>query len=303
MAANTSRHVFKSVLAKGTPEGAGAFVYRSIGSANLRNLSPFLMLDDFAISRGAGFPDHPHTGMSTVTLLLDGMVQHEDFKGSKGTLSAGDLQWMTAGKGIIHAEMPYFPNEDSPNPKGLQLWLDLPESHRNIEPSYQELKDKDIPHSYPSEGVDVKVIAGESHGVTSPIKSVTPAWYFDIRMKPGSKFRQPLPVGWTAFVYQLTGTVLVGEGNPTESKEHTTLVLSQFPGENDVYFEAPKAEGQSEETRFVLIAGQPLDQQVYQAGPMVQGSAAAIREAFMDYQFSRNGFEGADRWRSEIGGQ
>ncbi len=171
------RHVARAVQSIETAEGVGARVRRSIGTPALRNFSPFLMLDLFHIPPGAGFEDHPHRGMTTVTLMKEGIVQHEDFEGNAGTIGVGDLQWMTAGKGIMHAEMPLHHDpktgERLPDPKGLQLWIDLPQESRYTEPTYQDLRHEQIPVAKPrskdvedpereGQGWEVKVIAGKS---------------------------------------------------------------------------------------------------------------------------------------------
>ncbi|KAJ1555258.1 hypothetical protein HK096_005645 [Nowakowskiella sp. JEL0078] len=169
------------------PEGAGARVRRSIGTFALRNFDPFLMLDEFFVRKPAGFPDHPHRGFETVTYMLEGKFNHEDFAGHKGTIGPGDLQWMTAGRGIVHAEMPAT---DGLN-HGLQLWVNLPKSGKMVAPRYQELRDADVPRAKSSDGkVVVKVIAGESYGVTAKTETHTPIFYLDVRMERGARYEQ-----------------------------------------------------------------------------------------------------------------
>ena len=138
----TQRHVIKQVLSREQAEGAGARVRRSIGTRELNNLDPFLMLDEFSVKKGAGFPDHPHRGFETATYMLEGSFKHEDFTGRAGTIDAGDLQWMTAGKGIVHAEMPNVPQ--GVTARGLQLWINLPKANKMMDPRYQELKDEEV---------------------------------------------------------------------------------------------------------------------------------------------------------------
>ncbi|KAI8597471.1 RmlC-like cupin domain-containing protein, partial [Dissophora ornata] len=174
-----SRSIVKSVLSREQSEGVGARVRRSIGRPELRNHDPFLMLDEFNVDKNGGFPDHPHRGFETVTYMLEGQFQHEDFAGHKGTIGPGDLQWMTAGRGIVHSEMPV---KSQTRAHGLQLWINLPKEHKMCEPQYQELLDKEIPRATPEEGVTVKVIAGESHGVTSKVYTRTPTMYLDFKM-------------------------------------------------------------------------------------------------------------------------
>lgn len=214
-----ARAIRKAFLAVEQSEGAGARVRRSIGTPQLRNFSPFLMLDHFTIKPGAGFPDHPHRGQETITYLLEGAVDHEDFAGNAGTIEAGDLQFMTAGKGIMHAEMPRQNPDGSAN-IGMQLWVDLPEKLKKCEPRYRDLRAKEIPQVDVDEGkVHIKVISGQSHGVDS-VKELayTPVWILDIDIKPGGKVVQNLPEGWNAFAYTLSGSTGFGVG-----KDHTTV--------------------------------------------------------------------------------
>ncbi|KAL7416744.1 RmlC-like cupin domain-containing protein [Mrakia frigida] len=293
---SSSRTVVKSVLAIAQSEGVGAIVKRSIGTQQLRNLSPFLMLDEFNVAPGAGFPDHPHRGQSTVTYMLDGQFQHEDFAGHRGLIGPGDVQWMIAGKGIMHAEMPVH-TPGGPNPTGLQLWIDLPKAEKMSEPLYQELKSTEISTAYPSEDIEIRVISGESHGVTGKVRSRGGAYYYDFKLKKnGATAFQPLPKGWTAFVYTLTGSLLVGDSKQAYPPS-TTVVLSSKSSEEGVQLTSA-SDG---ETRFVLIAGEPLSQAVVQHGPFVLTSREDVIQAFSDYQNSENGFERAKGWESEIG--
>jgi len=288
-----SRVILKKVLAVETPEGAGALVRRSIGSINLRNLTPFLLLDHFHIKKGAGFPDHPHRGQATVTYMLEGSSQHEDSAGHKGTIVSGGVQWMCAGKGIIHAEMPvHVPG--SPDPRGLQLWVDLPKQYKMADPSYQELSPDEIPVAHP-EGVDgpveVKVISGKSHGVESPVRPLGGCWFFHIVFKKGTTIFQDLPSGWTSFLYTLKGSVTIGgDAIPV----FNTAILSSDASQTGVSLSGV------EETELVLVAGEPLDQKVVQYGPFVMTTREEIQSTLLDYQTGRNGFERAHTWKSEI---
>ncbi|KAJ8594308.1 hypothetical protein M405DRAFT_784754 [Rhizopogon salebrosus TDB-379] len=293
-----SRNVVKKVFAVETSEGAGARVRRSIGSMNLRNLTPFLMLDHFHVSEGAGFPDHPHRGQATVTYMLEGSSRHEDSAGHAGTIETGGVQWMCAGKGIIHAEMPVH-GKGVPEPRGLQLWVDLPKEFKMVEPSYQELSPEAIPTAQPEGkdgGIDIKVISGKSHGVESPVRPLGGCWFFHVTMKnAGTTMFQDIPAGWTAFVYIWKGSVNIGENNPNYDA-FNTLVLSNEDGETGVQLTAGK-----DDTQFVLIAGEPLDQTVFQYGPFVMTNQEEIQKTLMDYRTGRNGFEKAHTWKSKIG--
>lgn len=213
------RAIRQAFLAVEQSEGAGAHVRRSIGTAKLRNLSPFLMLDHFSVAPGAGFPDHPHRGQETITYLLQGAVDHEDFAGNSGTIEAGDLQFMTAGRGIMHAEMPRQNPDGSAN-VGMQLWVDLPEKLKKCEPRYRDLRASEIPKIELDGGkVSVKIISGKSHGTESAQElAYTPVWIFDISIKPGGGITQLLPSGWNAFAYTLAGSTAFGVG-----KDQTTV--------------------------------------------------------------------------------
>ncbi|GAA5888490.1 hypothetical protein JCM5296_000649 [Sporobolomyces johnsonii] len=310
-AARVSRSVVKSVLARETPEGAGAVVRRSIGTAQLRNFTPFLMLDNFKVGQGAGFPDHPHRGMTTLTYMLEGEFEHEDFVGHKGKIGPGDLQFMAslfpyiAGKGIMHAEMPIH-KPGGQDPFGLQLWIDLPKQHKLVDPSYQELKASEIPSAHPTPNVLIKVICGEADGsasegvVSSPVRPLGGCWFADVIFdKKGDKVFHRVPKGWNAFIYTLEGEVLIGPSTPTTSNRiqaFHTAVLSNQDGETGVELESA-----TDRARLVVVAGEPLDQEIVQHGPFVMDTPTGIRQAFMDYQFGRNGFEGAHEWQSEIG--
>ncbi|KAF8741019.1 hypothetical protein AX14_006220 [Amanita brunnescens Koide BX004] len=295
-----SRTVTKKVLAVETPEGAGALVRRSIGSMTLKNLSPFLMLDHFHVSEGAGFPDHPHRGQATVTYMLEGSSNHEDSAGHKGTIEAGGVQWMCAGRGIIHAEMPVHAR-DVPNPRGLQLWVDLPKQFKMVEPSYQELGPKQIPTAYPQgqDGpVKIKVISGKSHGVESPVRPLGGCWYFHVTFQDKGSIFQDIPSGWTAFIYVLKGSVSIGSELKTIHEAFYTLVLSS---ENDQSGVAVSTIEKG--TELVIIAGEPLDQTVFQYGPFVMTNKQEIINTLEDYREGKNGFEKAHTWKSIIGNQ
>jgi len=296
---SVSRAIRKVFLAIEQAEGAGARVRRSVGTPQLRNFSPFLMLDHFSIKPGAGFPDHPHRGQETITYLLQGAVDHEDFAGNRGTIESGDLQFMTAGRGIIHAEMPRQNKDGSAN-VGLQLWVDLPRELKMCEPRYRDLRAKEIPQVEVDGGkVRVKVISGQSHGVDS-VKDLayTPVWILDVEIQPGGKITQPLPEGWNSFGYVLEGSALFGEkGSQTVVEQYHNVV---FESQGEVV-RIEVDEGAEKSARLVLIAGMPLDQKVVQYGPFVLNSQEEVYQAFMDYQTHSNGFERAKGWQSEIG--
>ncbi|KAL8238643.1 hypothetical protein R6Q59_015210 [Mikania micrantha] len=280
------RLVTKKVLAKSQSEGDGAVVRRSIGRPELKSLDPFLMLDEFSVSPPAGFPDHPHRGFETVTYMLEGAFTHQDFVGHKGTIRAGDVQWMTAGRGIIHSEMPAGPGVQ----KGLQLWVNLSSKDKMVEPNYQELLSEDIKH-VEKEGVKVKIIAGESMGVKSSVYTRTPTMYLDFTLSPGAQMHQPIPESWNSFAYVLEGEGVFGSMGSSPISAHHVLVLSQGDG-------LSVWNNGSEPLRFVLIGGLPINEPVVQYGPFVMNTKAEIEQALQDYHYSKNGFEMAKNWRS-----
>lgn len=293
-----TREPTKVVYAQETPEGVGATVRRSIGTYALRNLSPFLMLDHAKIQKGSGFPDHPHRGQSTVTYCLKGKMGHEDFTGAAGTLEPGDVQWMTAGRGIVHSEMPVF-DGDYDEVEGMQLWVDLPADKKMIEPSYQEKKAADIDTARPSDGVTIKVISGESHGVKGFVRPVGGCWFLDVRLeKPGATVFQEIPEGWTGFAYIITGEAEFGDKKQVV-KKYNTVVFSDEPDQTGIQITRP--EGTTEETRLLVIAGQPLNQPCVQHGPFVVTNQREVLQAMIDYQTGRNGFENAPNWKSKLG--
>lgn len=245
-----SREVVKNFESREQSEGVGARVRRTIGTSSLRNFDPFLMLDEFKGKAPAGFPDHPHRGFETVSYILKGTMAHEDCEGHKGKIDEGDLQWMTAGRGVLHCEMPWGEQECH----GLQLWVNLPKKLKMVEPAYQELKDSEIPRAKQS-GVEVKVIAGESMGITSPVYTRTPTMYLDFKLDKGAKYRQSIPSGWSAFIYVVEGEGWFGpESKKVHSKSHHTVVLDS--NGDSVEF----GNDNSSVLRFVLVAGQPLNE-------------------------------------------
>lgn len=345
-----SRSVEKKVRSIETGEGAGAVVRRSIGTPALRNISPFLMLDHFRIGEGAGFPDHPHRGQTTVTYVLQGQSQHEDFAGHAGTIGPGDVQWMNAGHGIMHAEMPVHRDQQGnklPDPIGLQLWVDLPKHAKKEPPSYQEYRAAQIPtaQSNPNnqsdqsttetgeQGWKIKVVAGESHGVQSPIELPKNGGvlFLDILLEPNGCVYQPIDPRYNAFIYTLEGAIVIGDHSAASTRASTadgegkaegetinfnpgnmaavpgekvdpyhTLVLSKADGEPGVRITNASHQNPA---RLVLVAGEPLDQEVYQYGPFVMTNRQEIQQTLLDFQTGSNGFERAPGWKSKIGSQ
>jgi len=290
------RAIKKVIPAREQSEGQGARVRRSIGTPQLRRLPPFLMLDHFFLSDGAGFPDHPHRGQETITYQLSGSTNHEDFTGSAGTINVGDLQFMTAGRGIVHAEIPAKQGPNGPPNIGLQLWVDLPARLKDCEPRYRDLRANEIPIAHPTDKVDIKVISGKSYGIDS-VKDLayTPVWFLHVTMRPGGEIAQQLPEGWNAFIYTMSGNITVNDN--TRIEKFNNVVLDTAGSGVNVKVDTNEAEPAD----FVIIAGEPSDQPVVQYGPFVQLSEADIYKTFMDYQGHTNGFERLKGWESKIG--
>jgi len=287
-----TRYVERKILSVEQSEGAGARVRRSIGTSEVPNFDPFLLLDEFRVSAPAGFPDHPHRGFETVTYMITGATEHEDFTGRRGVINPGDLQWMTAGRGIVHSEMPVASAGEG---YGLQLWVNLSRKDKMVEPNYQELLNQDIPRASTPDGlVQVKIIAGESMSVRSPVYTRTPTMYLDFILKPNSpRFTQPIPQGWNAFVYILHGQGEFGS-QKTLVDTHHVLILSRNGSGLDF-----RNTSDRDDCRFVLIAGQPLNEPIVQRGPFVMNTNEEIRQAMEDYQQAKNGFEHARHWQSK----
>ena len=214
---------FKKIKKIFTPkeqdEGVGAKVKNIIGSNVLtkKEMDPFLMFGYASIKLPAGFPDHPHRGFETVSYLIKGKMYHEDFKGHKGTLNAGDVQWMTAGKGIVHAEIPASKTEPS---EAFQLWINLRKADKMIEPAYQEYSKDEIPlvDKWDDEGIRAKVIAGETFDVKGPIYTRTPAEYIDFEVKKGSTYRHTIPAKWNFLVFAFEGSFQITQDDDKSKK-------------------------------------------------------------------------------------
>ncbi|SAM04866.1 hypothetical protein [Absidia glauca] len=283
---SVARSIVKSVLSREQMDGAGARVYRSIGTQALRNLDPFLMLDEFDVQPPAGC----HRGQETVTYMLDGEFQHEDFKGHRGLLKPGSLQWMTAGRGIVHAELPVSGQKKRAH--GLQLWVNLASKDKMCEPSYQEFPAEKVVRITPKPGLEIGVIAGESYGTQSPVFTRTPTMFIDVKMKKGQSMDQTIPEDFRGFIYTLAGTAAFGESKH-KADAHHTLVLSEQGTTIPV-------ESLSDDCHFVIIAGRPHNEPIVQYGPFVMNTKEEIYQAFADYERGENGFEGAREFVSQI---
>ncbi|KAF2322255.1 hypothetical protein GH714_009529 [Hevea brasiliensis] len=276
---NRPRLVTRKVLATPQYEGDGAVVRRGIGRSELKFLDPFLMLDHFSVTRPAGFPDHPHRGFETVTYMLQGGITHQDFAGHKGTIHTGDVQWMTAGRGIVHSEMPAGEGTQ----KGLQLWINLSSEDKMIEPRYQELSSDDIPWAE-KDGAEVRVIAGESMGVRSPVYTRTSSMYLDFTLKPRAQVHQSIPESWNSFVYIIEGEGAFGSRNSLQATAHHVMVLGSGDGLS-VWNRSSKP------LRFILVAGQPINEPVVQHGPFVMNTQAEIDKLLRTTTIARMGLK------------
>lgn len=268
------RKVLAVSPAQPTMEGAGVRLKRAFGAADPR-LDPFLMLDDFS-SRDpsdyeAGFPEHPHRGMETVTYIISGQVDHRDSLGNSGTIQSGEVQWMTAGSGIIHAEMP---RETWERLCGVQLWVNLPRESKMMTPRYRDIREEDMPMVQPSEGVKVKVIAGEFDDAVGPVKDlVVEVLYLDVIMGPNAEFNHEIPGQFNAFAYVLQGSADFG-GSMAGQQQLVVL------GEGDEVAVRSGEKG----VRFILVAGRPIREPVAWRGPVVMNTDGELKDAFREIQ-------------------
>jgi hypothetical protein len=282
------RRVERLVTGQPTTDGAGVKLTRVLTQDLQQRLDPFLMLDNFGSNDpkdwGAGFPEHPHRGFETVTYMIAGRMRHRDSAGHEGLLQNGGVQWMTAGRGLIHSEMP---EQEEGTMEGFQLWLNLPGKDKMREPWYRDIPSAEIPLFTTPEGVAVRVIAGESHGVAGAVqREHTEPLYLDLHFPLGqATFSQPLPAGHNAFVYVYRGKLEVaGEaGEPTTVPLHCMAVLGT-EGDGIVLRPAPKSD---EPARALLIAGKPLREPIAQYGPFVMNTRQQLMQAVEDFQNGR----------------
>ncbi len=274
-------------LVAGTPtsDGAGVKLTRVLTNHLQVRLDPFLMLDAFGSDKPgdyiAGFPDHPHRGFETVTYMIEGRMRHRDSAGHEGLLEHGGVQWMTAGRGVIHSELP---EQEEGVMEGFQLWLNLPAADKMCKPWYRDFKAADLPRVQTAAGVTAIVIAGESHGVTGAVtRDGTQPLYLDLHLPPGARFEQALPAGHHGFVYVYRGTAQVGGQDVPIQR---MAVLRQDPQADGVVVTNPSA---SEACRALLIAGKPLNEPIVQYGPFVMNTKEQIYEAMADYRDGKLG--------------
>jgi quercetin 2,3-dioxygenase len=276
------RPVVQTIRGMPTSDGAGVKLTRVIGAPQLMELDPFLMLDEFGTDRPedyiAGFPDHPHRGFETVTYMLDGRMRHRDNHGNSGLLVPGSVQWMSAGRGLVHSEMP---EQEEGRMRGFQLWINLPARLKMSEPRYQEYGPERIPQVHAAPGVLVKVIAGEVQGVIGPVEqAATSPLYLDLLLQRDASFEQPVPAGHNAFLYVYEGALTVGGGGVV-SAVNTQQLAVLGPGD------AVVVKAMAPDTRAILVAGRPLREPVARYGPFVMNTRAEIMQAMADFQAGR----------------
>ena len=254
-----------------TSDGAGVNLTRIIGSPEFNMLDPFLLLDEFGSDNPddyiAGFPPHPHRGFETVTYMINGKFSHKDTAGNEGHLTDGGVQWMTAGKGVIHSEMPEL---TAGLMRGFQLWLNLPKEKKMIEPAYHDIQADQIPTVHLIDG-QVKVISGEYKSTIGPGRPHTGVLYLDVHLNKKCNISIPIEKNWNSFVYVYEGEIkadnIITKG--------TLAVL-----ETDGSFEC---ESMIDDTKFILVAGEPIDEPVARGGPFVMNTRAEVMQAFDDY--------------------
>ncbi|MCU0975808.1 MAG: pirin family protein [Steroidobacteraceae bacterium] len=283
MAGRSLAAVIDSVPAS---DGAGVKLRRSLGQADHLRHDPFLMLDEFFSDNPddylAGFPPHPHRGFETVTYMLDGRMRHEDSRGNRGDLGPGDVQWMTAARGIIHSEMP---QQAEGRMRGFQLWLNLPASHKMNPAAYRDIPAGEIPTVEPAQDVRVKVIAGTILVDGAPVAGPAPTGpteplFLDLHLAPGTAFTVPLPTGHAAFLYLYEGSARIGADGGALPHRAAGLLSDG---------DAVQVTAGPEGARLLVLAARPIREPVVQYGPFVMNSRAEIERAILDYQQGRLG--------------
>ena len=281
-AVSVSRTIERLVTGQATSDGAGVKLNRVLTPNLQHRLDPFLMLDAFGSDKPddyiAGFPDHPHRGFETVTYMIAGRMLHRDSAGHEGLLQNGGVQWMTAGKGVIHSEIP---QQADGVMEGFQLWLNLHSSQKMDNPWYRDFQNDQLPQFQTPQGVDVTVIAGASHGVQGAVtRDITQPIYLDVHMPQGARFEQTLPAGHNAFVYVYRGEVRIGgQAVPVQRM----AILANQAQADGVVIEA------SADAKLILVAGQPLKEPIVQYGPFVMNTKEEIYQALTDFREGRLG--------------
>ena len=272
-----TRNISHLIEGIATKDGAGVNLTRIIGSPELNMLDPFLLLDEFGSENPndyiAGFPPHPHRGFETITYMLNGKFTHKDSAGNEGHLSDGGVQWMTAGKGVVHSEMP---EQSEGLMRGFQLWLNLPKEKKMIDPSYHDIQADKIP-SVSLKNAKVKVISGEFQSTEGPGRPHTGVLYLDVHLNKSSSISIPINENWNAFIYVYEGEI---ESNLSVPKGNLAVL------DTDGIFECRSI---SSDTKFILAAGEPLNEPVARGGPFVMNTKGEVLQAFDDYQSGKLG--------------
>lgn len=275
-----SRGVERVISGQTVMDGAGVRINRVLTQTLQRRLDPFLMLDAFGSDKPgdyiAGFPEHPHRGFETITYMLQGKMRHRDSFGNEGVITDGGVQWMTAGRGVIHSEMP---EQNEGVMEGFQLWLNLPAKDKLQAPWYRDIPNADVPRFTTDADVTVQVIAGSSHGVTGAVeREATGVVYLDLAMPAGARFEQALPAGHNAFLYVFRGEAVVGGKGIGQSR---MAILDNAEGADGVAITA------STDCRVLVLAGRPLREPIAQHGPFVMNTQAELVQAFDDFRAGR----------------
>ncbi len=276
----STRRVRHIVNGQPTTDGAGVDLVRIIGQPALADLDPFLLLDSFRSDNPddyiAGFPPHPHRGFETVTYLLNGRMRHRDNAGNEGVIEPGGIQWMTAGRGIVHSEMP---EQEDGLLEGFQLWINLPASHKMTIPAYQEFDATQIPLESRS-GTRIRVITGStSLGTVGPVSQpLTEPLYLDVELEAQNRFEESLPGGHNAFLFVICGELSLDDDNDRAVRLGRDQLAVLGRGDR------VEVTGADARTRFLLIAGKPLGEPIARMGPFVMNTQAELQQAFSDYQ-------------------
>jgi len=284
-----TRSVLQVTNAKTTLEGEGFVVHRAFPNGNLREFDPFLLLDEMgpiviSSEDAKGAPDHPHRGFETVTYMIDGVFEHKDSQGHSGKIKTGDVQWMTAGSGVIHSEMPEKEfSQKGGTLHGFQLWVNLPKKDKMMNPRYQDISANKIP-IVQKDGIKVKVIAGESMGEKAVIQTITPIICLHFTIQPNAHVIQTIPQNYNAFAYVVNGEGLFGDRQISAHKEQ--IVLFEKNG-NEITIKA--SNDISSPLDVLLIAGVPLGESVVRYGPFVMNTEDEITQAILDYNTGKMG--------------
>jgi redox-sensitive bicupin YhaK (pirin superfamily) len=268
-----------------TVEGGGFVVRRTFPTGRLDMVDPFLLLDhmgpsDYGPGEAVGAPDHPHRGFETVTYMLEGTFEHQDSSGGGGYLGPGDVQWMTAGAGIVHSELPAERiRREGGRVHGLQLWVNLPRADKMAPPRYQEIKSDTIPVAEPAAGARVNVVAGDVFGVRGPVDTHSPIVYLHVTLSPGASLDVPIPPGHRAMAYVIRGRGQFGDAKTAGAEAELVLFAGD---EGDVHLEAPDDAEQPLDA--LVISGVPLREPVARYGPFVMNTRDELVQAFDDYQ-------------------